>query len=252
MLSADQQEVGGRRQGRDAGQLGQLTLQPGTLAAGPALHPAAPAPVGRRISQQPLPHGGSQAIHRPGIPPGSPPGQALGVAKGITKAQARYAIKLGEAADHHQVWVRRQQRDQALGLATRHQRQESLIGDHQGKALQQGLQGGASPKRSGGVVGIGEPKHLARRRRRKRLRHRTDQQRQRLSPPSPIPAGQGPRIVGKARLGQHTYPYRRRIPARPGEQLRCAVTRQQPLGLQAMQPGQAAAQTCIGAVGIGP
>ena len=179
------------------------------------------------------------------------------MAKGIAKAQARYAVKLGEAADHHQVWMHRQQRDQALGLATRHQRQESLIGDHQGKALQQELEGGASPERSSGVVGIGEPKHLARRRCRIGLsgtspRRPIHLHRQRLGPPSPIPAGQGPRIIGKAWLGQHTQPCRRRIPGRPGEQLSRTVTRQQPIGFQAMQPGQSTAQTCIGAVGIGP
>jgi outer membrane cobalamin receptor len=56
----------------------------------------------------------------------------------------------------------------------------------------------------------------------------------------------------QAWLGKHTQPCRRRIPGRPGEQLSRAVTRQQPIGFQAMQPGQPTAQTCIGAVGIGP
>ena len=40
-FAANQQEVGGRRQGADARQLGQLLLEPGPFTGRPALHPAA-------------------------------------------------------------------------------------------------------------------------------------------------------------------------------------------------------------------
>jgi hypothetical protein len=114
----------------------------GPLPGHPGLHPRSPVPQPARAGQQLLRPSQGQAIERPGVAPASPAGQALRCPEGVAQPQARHRQQLGEAADHHQVGVARQQRNQRLRLPAGHQRQEGLITDHQREPGEQRLQGG--------------------------------------------------------------------------------------------------------------
>ena len=113
-----------------------------------------------RLAHQGLPSRRRQAVHRPGVAPGGPAPQPLRIAEGVAEPQAGNSEQLGEAANHHQIGVIGQQRHQRLRLTARHQRQKSLIADHQREALEQCLQAGPAPELPSGVMGIGDPHGL--------------------------------------------------------------------------------------------
>ena len=254
---ATQQQVVHRcRPGIETGDRRQAGLQPGALPSHPTLHPPQPA----LIAEQGVTGGGRQAIHRPGIAPAGPAGQSGRIPQGIAEPQTGDRQQLGEAADHHQLGILRQQRHQRLGFPLWHQGKESLIDDHQGKAPQQRLERLAAPELAAGVVRVGDPEHLGAWRHGEtagRLRQRpwprrgpVERQRQRL--PAASPAGQGPAVIGKARSGQQAGAGGGRITGRPGEQLGGTVARQHRLGIQAVVGGDRLTQIPVGAIGVVP
>ena len=220
LAGADQEVVGRRGHRHQTGQAGQLPSQPSPFHGNPGLGPAAPAAIARGIGQNPFPQARRQAIHRPGIPPARPALEPLRTRQGIAQTQTRHPIELGEAANHDQVGIATEPGNQRLGFPTRHQWQKGLIADHQPIALQQGLEGSATPEATGGIVGIGDPQNRPRGRRWQGLGEvGRPLQIQGLGKHGPTPAAQGPAVIGKTGLKDHALPGRCRVPRRPGQQL---------------------------------
>ena len=240
--------------------MGQLGGQPGAFPRQPALHALVPG----AISHQGHPRRRRQAVDGPGVPPGGPAGQAFGIRQGIAKPQPRNRRQFGQAADHHQAGAAAHPGQQRLGLTAGHQRQKSLIHNHQRETLQQGHQGLPAPELASRVVGIGDPQHggsggggqvgqvgcggrcegLGEGAR--------PAQGQGQGSPGSLPASQSPLVIGETRHRQQADAGLGRIAAGPGEQLGGAIAGQHHRRLQAMALGDRLAQRLVFPVGIIP
>ena len=98
-------------------------------------------------------------VEGPWITPARPALQPLRAGEDVPETEPSDPEQLGETSDHHKIVVISQKRNQRLALAIRHQRQEGLIADHQGEALQQRFERGATPQLTRGVMRIADPEH---------------------------------------------------------------------------------------------